>query len=76
LKLLFSTALISRSAKERVHGNCWRLVDLSKLWERQGRQRQARELLQPLYDQFTEGLVTEDLSGARKLLQRLKLNRK
>jgi predicted ATPase len=68
--------LQSLDVAQRQGARWWQLqasCDLSKLWERQGRQRQAFELLQSVYDQFTEGLATEDLGAARKLLQRLNI---
>jgi class 3 adenylate cyclase/tetratricopeptide (TPR) repeat protein len=41
---------------------------LSKLWHGAGRKREARALLGPIYDWFTEGLDTVDLQQARVLL--------
>jgi len=41
---------------------------LARLWQSQGRQREAEELLRPVYDWFTEGLNTADLVAARSLL--------
>ena len=38
----------------------------------QGHARAARELLQPIYDWFTEGFDTRDLVDARKLLGELR----
>ncbi len=67
--------LDSLDVAKRQGARSWQLrasCDLSILWERQGRNRQAFELLQPIYDQFTEGLATEDLRAARKLLQSLR----
>lgn len=43
-------------------------VDLAGLWRDQGRAAEARDLLQPLYDSFTEGLDTPDLAAARRRL--------
>jgi hypothetical protein len=43
-------------------------VDLASLWVAQGRSDDARALLQPVFDQFTEGLDTADLKTAERLL--------
>jgi predicted ATPase len=42
---------------------------LAQLWQRQGKQQEAQELLEPIYDWFTEGFETSDLRHARKLLK-------
>lgn len=44
---------------------------LARLWQHQGRQQEARTLLAPLYDWFTEGFETLDLQAARALLETL-----
>jgi adenylate cyclase len=41
---------------------------LARLWMRQGKDEQARELLAPIYGWFTEGFDTPDLVEARELL--------
>jgi hypothetical protein len=41
---------------------------LARLWGEQGRCTEAHELLEPIYDWFTEGLDTADLKDARALL--------
>ena len=46
-------------------------ASLARLWQSQGRFRQARELLAPLYDWFTEGFDTADLKDAKALLDEL-----
>jgi hypothetical protein len=46
-------------------------VSLARLWQRQGRTDQARQLLQPLYASFTEGFEAADLADARTLLKAL-----
>jgi predicted ATPase len=53
---------------------CWQLrasSDLSRLWQRQGCNKEALNVLQSIYAQFTEGLDTEDLLDARQLLMKL-----
>lgn len=44
---------------------------LSRLWQRQGKRLQARQLLAPLYGCFTEGFETPDLQEAGALLHEL-----
>jgi class 3 adenylate cyclase/DNA-binding response OmpR family regulator/predicted ATPase len=46
--------------------------DLSRLWQRQRRDKEAYKLLQSVYDQFTEGFDTPDLHDARNLLLNLR----
>jgi predicted ATPase len=46
-------------------------MSLSRLWQQQGKQAAARELLAPIYDWFTEGLDTADLQEAKALLEAL-----
>jgi predicted ATPase len=44
---------------------------LARLWQQQGKQAAARDLLAPLYGWFTEGFDTPDLQEARALLEEL-----
>jgi predicted ATPase len=46
-------------------------MSLARLWQSQGKQKQARELLAPVYGWFTEGFDTQDLKAAKALLQEL-----
>ena len=46
-------------------------TSLARLWREQGRREEARELLAPLYDWFTEGFDTADLKAAKALLDEL-----
>jgi TOMM system kinase/cyclase fusion protein len=46
-------------------------MSLSRLWQQQGRQAEARELLAPVYGWFTEGFDTADLQEAKALLEAL-----
>jgi class 3 adenylate cyclase/predicted ATPase len=43
-------------------------TSLARLWRDNGRTRDARELLAPVYDWFSEGFDTPDLQGAKALL--------
>jgi predicted ATPase len=47
-------------------------MSLSRLWQRQGKRVEARELLAEIYGWFTEGFDTADLQEARALLEVLK----
>jgi len=44
---------------------------LARLWQRQGKREEARELLAPIYGWFTEGFDTRDLKDAKALLDEL-----
>ena len=46
-------------------------MSLARLWRDQGKVRQARELLAPVYGWFTEGFDTLDLQEAKALLDEL-----
>jgi class 3 adenylate cyclase/predicted ATPase len=46
-------------------------MSMARLWRRQGKRRQAHDLLAPVYGWFTEGFDTLDLKEARALLEEL-----
>jgi predicted ATPase len=46
-------------------------MSLARLWRSQGKVQQARELLTPVYEWFTEGFDTRDLKEAKSLLDEL-----
>jgi predicted ATPase len=46
-------------------------VSLARLWSGQGKRAEARELLAPTYEWFTEGFNTRDLKEAKVLLDEL-----
>jgi predicted ATPase len=46
-------------------------TSLARLWRDQGKRKEARDLLTPIYDWFTEGFDTADLKEARALLDEL-----
>ena len=46
-------------------------MSLARLWRNQGKPQQARDLLAPVYDWFTEGFDTRDLKEAKMLLDDL-----
>ena len=43
-------------------------MSLARLWQSQGKRREASELLAPVYNWFTEGFDTADLKEAKALL--------
>ncbi len=56
------------------HAKLWELravMSLSRLWARQGKRQQARQLLAEIYGWFTEGFDTVDLKDAKALLNEL-----
>ena len=58
----------------RQQAKSWELraaMSLARLWQRQGKRDQARELLAPIYNWFTEGFDTVDLQEAQALLAAL-----
>jgi predicted ATPase len=46
-------------------------MSMARLWRDQGRRKEARELLAPVYRWFTEGFDTRDLKEAKALLDEL-----
>lgn len=46
-------------------------MSLARLWQQQGKPVEARDLLAPIYDWFTEGFDTADLREAQALLEAL-----
>jgi predicted ATPase len=46
-------------------------MSLARLWQRQGRRDEARQLLAEVYGWFTEGFDTADLQEAKALLETL-----
>jgi predicted ATPase len=60
-------AQAQRAKSLELRGVC----DLARLWGEQGRRAEARDLLAPVYDWFTEGFDTVDLKEAKVLLDEL-----
>jgi predicted ATPase len=44
------------------------VMSLARLWQQQGKQAEARDLLAPIYGWFTEGFDTTELQEAKALL--------
>jgi predicted ATPase len=62
------------SVARRQTGRLWELrvaVSLARLWHGEGRNEEARTLLQPIYGWFIEGFDTPDLKEAKILLDEL-----
>jgi class 3 adenylate cyclase/predicted ATPase len=58
----------------RQEAKSWELraaMSLGRLWQQQGKRDDARALLAPIYDWFSEGFDTADLQEARALLEEL-----
>jgi predicted ATPase len=58
----------------RQQAKSWELraaMSLSRLWQQQDKQADARELLAPISSWFTEGFDTADLQEAKALLDEL-----
>jgi predicted ATPase len=58
----------------RQQAKSWELraaMSLSRLWQKQGKREEARELLSEIYAWFTEGFDTSDLKDAKALLEEL-----
>ena len=68
--------LASLDWARRQQAKSWELrtsTSLARLWQSQGKLRDAYELLAPVYGWFTEGFDTKDLKDARALLDELAL---
>ena len=67
----FRTAIeLARQQKAKL----WELraaMSLTRLWQGQGKHKEALDLLKPVYDWFTEGFGTKDLIDAKSLLEEL-----
>ena len=46
-------------------------MSMARLWRDQGKRKEARNLLAPVYGWFTEGFDTLDLKEAKALLEEL-----
>jgi predicted ATPase len=46
-------------------------TSLARLWQQQGKQHEARDILAAVYNWFTEGFDTKDLQEAKELLEEL-----
>jgi adenylate cyclase len=67
----FQTALTIARRQEAKWLELRAALSLSRLWQRQGKTVEARELLTSIYSWFTEGFDTADLQAAKALLDEL-----
>ena len=65
------THLIGTLSYTDVQGRVPPAAGLARLWQGQGKTEEARGLLAPVYNWFTEGFDTADLKDAKALLERL-----
>jgi len=66
--------LIARADVEDTRHDCVDLILLVSVWHQLhagGRHNDAKAILAPIYDQFTEGFETADLRAARDILNAL-----
>jgi predicted ATPase len=67
----FEKALAVSRAQQAKSWELRAAMSLARLWRDQGKPQQARELLAPVYEWFTEGHDTLDLKEAKALLDEL-----
>jgi predicted ATPase len=67
----FSQAIAIARAQQAKSLELRAATSLSRLWQRQGKRDEARQLLAPVYGWFTEGFDTADLQDAKALLEAL-----
>jgi len=68
----FERALTIARAQQAKSWELRAAMSMARLWRDQGEQRQAHDLLAPIYGWFTEGFDTLDLKDAKALLEQLK----
>ena len=69
--------LASLDVAREQQAKSWKLrtaTSLARLWQSQGKRKEALELLKPVYNWFTEGFDTKDLIEAKALLDQLGSN--
>jgi predicted ATPase len=64
----FRQALGWARRKEALSWELRAATSLARMWRDQGRSKEARKLLAPIFDRFTEGFDTADLKTAKSLL--------
>jgi class 3 adenylate cyclase/predicted ATPase len=65
----FERALTVARAQQAKSWELRAAMSMARLWRDQGKRKEARELLAPVYGWFTEGFDTRDLKQARTLLE-------
>ena len=66
--------LASLDVAREQQAKSWELrtsTSLARLWQSQGKHKEAHDLLAPVYNWFTEGFDTKDLIEAKALLDEL-----
>jgi predicted ATPase len=67
----FKRALAVARAQQAKSWELRAAMSMSRLWRDHGKPKEARDLLAPVYDWFTEGFDTLDLKEAKALLDEL-----
>jgi predicted ATPase len=65
---------LSIKVAQQQKAKSWELravMSLSRLYQKRGKQAEARDLLTQVYERFTEGFDTADLREAKRLLDEL-----
>ena len=70
-ELLYNKALDISRAKSAKGYELIAATGLARLWQSQDKRREAHDLLAPIYNWFTEGFDTKDLTEAKALLDEL-----
>jgi predicted ATPase/DNA-binding winged helix-turn-helix (wHTH) protein len=68
---LYEQSMAQAESQGALHWQMRAAMDLARLRQMQNRQADARAVLLPLYQRFTEGLATPDLRRAARLLREL-----
>ena len=67
----FQRAIVIARQQEAKSWELRAATSLAHLWQQQGKTTEARALLAPVYNWFTEGFDTADLKDAKTLLNEL-----
>ena len=65
----FQHALAIARAQQAKSWELRAAMSMARLWRDQGKRNEARDLLTPVYNSFTEGFGTLDLKEAKALLE-------
>jgi predicted ATPase len=71
--ILAVNGLVTQSVVAKMNGReeLRAATSLARLWQRQGKRKQAHTTLSEIYNWFTEGFDTKDLQEAKALLEEL-----